>query len=232
LNLKDKIVLLTGASTGIGKGIARAFLKKQAKVIVFGQHKPDYCSRFYKVDIGNEKQIISALSEIKRIDILINNAGIAKDAKIVDTSNEALDEMININFKGVFWMAKHSIPRMRDKGCMVNISSLCGFKSFPGIGIYSATKAAVISLTQTLAQELSPRGIRVNSIAAGVVDTHMWKKRFGSGAKQILRDIGNSTLVKRCAKPEEMAHAVIFLCENDFMDGTAMVVDGGEYICT
>jgi NAD(P)-dependent dehydrogenase (short-subunit alcohol dehydrogenase family) len=230
VNIKDKVVLLTGASTGIGKGVAKVFLQKKAKVIVFGQHKPQYCTSFHKVDVGNEAQIISALSRINKIDILINNAGVAKDARVEDTTGEMLDEMINVNFKGVFWMSKYSIPKLRKKGCIVNISSLCGLKSFPGIGVYSATKAAVISLTQTLAQELAPRGIRVNGIAAGVVDTDMWRKRFGPDAKRVLKDIAGSTLLKRLANPDDMAHAVIFLCENDFIDGETILVDGGEFI--
>src|SRR3989339_2140159 len=149
--LKNKIVLLTGASTGMGKSFAKALLDKKAKVIVFGLHKPKFYSEFYKVDVSKENEIITALAKIKKIDVLINNAGIAKIAKIIKTSNKILDEMLNVNFKGLFWMSKYSIPKLNNNGCIINISSIAAFKSFEGYGIYCATKAAVISLTKTLA---------------------------------------------------------------------------------
>lgn len=230
MDLQDKIVILTGASTGIGKGIAEALLAKNAKVIVFGRHRPQNCSSFYKVDVSNERQIIAALSKIEKIDILINNAGIVNDATIENTTNEMLDAMINVNFKGVFWMMKHSIPRLNDGGCIISISSTCGVKGLPFAGVYSATKAAVIRLTESLAQELASRRIRVNTIASGVVDTELWVKRFGDNYKEVLKGVEASTLLKRSAKPEEIAHTVIFLCENDFVDGETIVVDGGEII--
>jgi len=167
MDLKNKIVLLTGASTGIGKSIAKSFLEKGAKVTVLGLHKPEFCSEFHKVDVSKEDEIISALSQIKKIDILINNAGVTKIATITETSNEILDEMFNINFKGLFWMSKHSIPKVNDGGCIINIGSLAGLKSFEGYGIYCATKSAVISLTKTLALELANQKIRANCIAPG-----------------------------------------------------------------
>lgn len=120
---------------------------------------------------------------------------------------------------------------MNKNGCIINISYLCGLKSFPGTGIYSATKAAVISLTNTLAQELADRGIRVNSIAPGVVDTELWKKRFGADWEVVRKEIEKTNLLKRCGKPEEIAHTAIFLCENDFIDGETILVDGGQNIC-
>jgi len=159
MELKNKIVLLSGASTGIGKAIARSLLKRKAKVVVFGQHKPAFSTKFYKVDIGDESQVVSAMSGIKRIDILINNAGSVADAEITGTSNKMLDDMLNVNFKSVFWMSKHSIPKLSRGGCIINISSLLGLRSFPGSGVYAAAKAAVISLTETLAQELAGRSV-------------------------------------------------------------------------
>lgn len=228
MDLKNKIVLLTGASTGIGKAVARALLERRAKVIVFGLHKPEFCSLFYRVDVSKEPQIISALSGIKKIDILINNAGIVKDARIEKTSNQMLDAMIDVNFKGTFWMTKHSIPKLNRNGCIINMGSLCGLRGFAGIGVYAATKAAVISLAETLAQELADRGIRVNSIAPGVVDTEIWKKRFGAEGIKVRKEIERHTLLKRCSSPEEIAHAVIFLCENNFIDGETILLDGGQ----
>lgn len=231
MHLKNKTAILTGASTGIGKGIAKALLKEGAKVIVLGLHKPRYCSSFHKVDVRDECQVISALSKIRKIDILINNAGIACDAPVEKTTSAMLDSMIDINFKGVFLMSKHAIPKMGRGGCIVNISSLCGLKSVSGIGAYSAAKAAVVRLTETLAQELAGRGIRANCIAPGVIYTEMWRKRFGREGGKVLKEIAEHTLLKRFGTPEEIAHAVVFLCENEYVDGTTILVDGGQMLC-
>jgi len=231
MDLKNKTVLLTGASTGIGKAIAEEFLKRKARVIVFGRSKPEFCSLFYKVDVASEDQIISALCKIKKIDVLVNNAGISKDSEVEKTSSEVLDAMISVNFKGVFWMAKHSINKMNKNGCIINISSICGLKGSAGMGIYSATKAAVISLTETLALELADRKIRVNAIAPGVIETDIWTKRFGAESKKVLnRKIENSVPLKRSGTTGEIAHVAIFLCENDFINGETIVADGAQSI--
>ena len=230
MELKNKIVLLTGASTGIGKSIAESFLDKGTKVIVFGLHKPKFCSEFYKVDVSKEDKIVSALSKIKKIDVLINNAGVAKIATIKETSNEIFEEMFNINFKGSFWMSKHSIPKLNENGCIINISSLAGLKSFEGYGIYCATKSAVISLTKTLALELANRKIRANCIAPGIINTEIWSKMYGAEGKKKLKENEKYILLKRSGKPEEIAKTAIFLCENDFVNGETILVDGGENI--
>lgn len=215
---------------GIGKATAKSFLEKGAKVIVFGLHKPEFCSEFYTVDVRKEEEIISALSKIKKIDVLINNAGVVKIAAITETSNEILDEMFNINFKGLFWMSKHSIPKLNENGCIINISSLTGLKSFEGYGIYCATKSAVISLTKTLALELVNRKIRANCIAPGIIDTEIWGKMYGAKGKETLKENEKYVLLKRSGKPEEIAKTALFLCENDFVNGETILVDGGENI--
>ena len=230
MELKNKIVLLTGASTGIGKAIAGEFLKRKAKVIVFGRNKPEFCTAFHEVDVSDESQIIPALSKIKKIDILVNNAGISRDSTIEKISSQTMDEMIEVNFKGAFWMARHSIKKINRNGCIINISSICGLKGYAEMGIYSATKAAVISLTQTLALELAERKIRVNAIAPGVIETGIWRERFGREGKRVLKEIERSVPLKRGGKPEEIAHVAVFLCENDFMDGATIVADGGQTI--
>ncbi len=230
MNLKNKTVLLTGASTGIGKAIAKSMMKKGAKVIVLGLHKPDFSSEFYQVDISKESQIISALSKIKNIDVLINNAGVAKVATITETSTAMLDEILNVNFKGLFWMSKYSIPKLNDNGCIINISSLAGIKSFAGYGVYCATKSAVISLTKTMALELASKKIRANCVAPGIINTEMWNKMYGKDGDKTLKENEKYVLLKRAGKPEEIAKTTIFLCENDFINGETILVDGGENV--
>ena len=228
MQLKDKIVLITGASTGIGKTIAKIFMQKGSKLIVFGQNKPALEVEFYKVDVSNELEIKKQLSKLNKIDILINNAGIAKIANIEYTDTKILDDMININLKGVFWMSKYTIPHINKGGCIINISSLAGIKSFEGYGIYCATKAAVISLTKTLAIELAKNKIRANCIAPGIIDTEIWEKMFGKNGRKILKESEDYVLLKRSGKPEEIAKTAIYLAENDFIDGETILVDGGE----
>ena len=230
MELKNKIVVVTGGSTGIGKSIALSFIEKGSKVIVFGLNKPSYNAEFHKVDISQEKEIKNALSKIGKIDIIINNSGIAKLSKIENASNEIFDEMFNVNLKGLFWMCKHSIPKLNNNGGIINISSLAGLKSFEEFGIYCATKSAVISLTKTLALELADRKIRSNCIAPGIIDTEIWDRMYGKNGRKELLENGKYTLLKRAGQPEEIAKTAIFICENDFINGETIVVDGGENI--
>ena len=124
-------------------------------------------------------------------------------------------------------MAKYSIPKLNKKGCIINLSSVRGLKGCAGIGIYSATKAAVINLTETLAQELAECKIRVNCIAPGFVNTAIWKKEYGARADKVRKEMEKLTLLKRSATAEEIAHTAVFLCENEFIDGSTIVIDGG-----
>ena len=230
MEIKNKTVLVTGASSGIGNSIAKSFLEKGAKVIVFGINKPDLNVDFYKVDIKKEIEIKSALSKIKKIDILVNNSGVVKVSKIIDTSNDYFDDIFNTNFRGLFWMSKYSIPKINEMGCIINISSIAGLKSYEGYGIYCATKSAIISLTKTLAIELAEKKIRVNCIAPGIIKTPIWEKMYGNQGDKKLKEEEKTVLLKRAGKPEEIAQTSIFLCENEFINGEVIVVDGGEII--
>jgi 3-oxoacyl-[acyl-carrier protein] reductase len=141
-----------------------------------------------------------------------------------------LDAMIDVNFKGAYWMAKYSSKKLNRGGCIINISSICGLHGFSDMGVYSATKAAIINLTQTLALELASRKIRSNAIAPGVIETDIWKKRFGAEGRKIMKQIEATIPLKRGGKPKEIAHVAVFLCENEFINGETIVVDGGQTI--
>ena len=232
MNLKNKTALITGGSSGIGKAIARAFIEKGAKVIIFGINKPDYNCEFYHVDVSKEEQIKKALNNIKSLDIVINNAGIFKGKLVEKTTAEELNEVLDIDFKGAFLVCKHSIPKLNKGGCIINISSILGIAPRAEASVYSASKAAVISLTKALALELANKSIRVNSIAPGIIDTPIWDKFAGSkeeGDKDMKESSSHHPL-KRAGKPEEIAHAAIFLAENEFTTGIILPVDGGATI--
>jgi|SRR3989344_650816 len=229
MKLKNKTVLITGGSTGIGKAIAEEFIKKEANIIVLGINKPEYKCDFHKVNIGKEEQIKSALQNINSIDILINNAGIFLGDTIENTSSSDLNMIIDVNIKGIFWVCKHSIPKIQKGGCIINIGSIRGITPRAGTSIYSMTKAAVINLTKALALELAEKDIRVNCINPGIIDTPIWEKSYDS-KKEATKDLKESAgkyLIKRPGKPEEIAHATIFLAENDFITGALIAVDGG-----
>lgn len=230
MDLKDKIVVITGGSTGIGEAIAKSFKNKGVHVIIFGLNKPKYEAEFHRVDVSKEAEIKKALEKINKIDILINNAGIAKILSVKDTTTDILNQIIDLNFKGAFWMCRYSLPKFTKESCIINISSIAGIKSFPDYGAYCASKSALVSLTKTLALELSSRNVRVNAIAPGLVDTPIFSKMISSEAdrKKQLKEWTEEIPLRRFGKPEEIAHAVIFLAENDFVNGIVLPVDGGE----
>ncbi len=228
MDVRGKRVLVTGGNSGIGEVIAKEFLRHGSEIIVFGLHKPGYKCEFHKVDVSNEDQIIKAISKTKSIDILVNNAGIAIVSLLSKTTTEILDSMMNVNFKGVFWMCKHSMSKLKYGGCIINISSIAGLNSYEDLGIYCASKAAVISLTKTLALELASKKIRANAIAPGIIDTSIWEKMYGKDGRKALAETTAYVPLKRVGKPEEIAHAAIFLAENEYTNGTVIIVDGGE----
>ena len=201
-----------------------------SRVIIFGLNKPKYGVEFYKVDVSKEDEIKNALEKIDKIDILINNAGIAKILSVKDTTTNILNEIIDLNFKGAFWMCRYSLPKFTRGSCVINISSIAGIKSFPNYGAYCASKSALISFTKTLALELASKRIRVNAIAPGLIDTPIFSKMISSemDRKKQLREWIEEIPIKRLGKPEEIAHAVIFLAENEFVNGIVLPVDGGE----
>ena len=232
MKLKNKIALITGGSTGIGKAIAEALIQKEAKIIILGLNKPDYKCDFYKVDVSNEEEIKKTLSKTKSIDILINNAGIFAGDIIEKTTTEELNQLVDINIKGVFWMCKYAIPKINKGGCIINIGSIRGIKPSPGTSVYSFTKATVINFTKALALELAEKNIRANCINPGVIHTPIWEKTATSKEEglQDMKDAAAKYPLKRAGKPEEIAHAAIFLIENEFITGASIPVDGGATI--
>lgn len=228
MKLNGKTAVITGGSSGIGRAIAERFMQEGVKVIVFGINKPDYPAEFHKVDVSKENEIKRALEKIKGIDVLVNNAGIFLGGNIEKMTTEDLNKSFDINFKGPFWCSKYSIPKMKKGSCIINISSIRGITPRAGGGIYSATKSALISLTKTLAFELAEKGIRVNSIAPGVIRTPIWGS--GEEAEKDIKGAVANYPIKRAGTPEEIAHAAVFLTENEFTTGITLLVDGGAEI--
>ncbi len=167
------------------------------------------------------------MTDIDHIDILINNAGIGKVFPLSEATEEMVDSIMNVNFKGQLRMCKHTLPKMPAGGCIINITSIAAMKSFPGLGIYCASKAAIVSMTKTLALEVADRNIRVNAIAPGAIETPIRAKIYGEdAAKHMTQNPDTFGPLKRAGKSEDIAHTALFLAENENTTGSIVIVDG------
>ena len=189
MNLKNKIIVITGGSTGLGNKLAELFIKSGSKVVICSRKKPKNLlnnQTWKKVDISKQDEIKKFTNWIKKeygkIDILINNAGFVGELKTLDKINDVeLEEYIKINFIGTFLMTKYSLGLIdkHNESWIINISSQAAKKPVPNLSIYSATKSAVTSMTQALAKELEGTKLNCITICTAGINTNMRKKLFG-----------------------------------------------------
>jgi len=227
----NKVVLVTGGSQGIGKEIAKQFLKQNAKVIVFDIKKPNYTVDYFKVDVSKENEIISAMKNIKQLDILVNNAGIYFQKSVEDTEEKDLDKIIGVNFKGPYFMCKHCLPLLKkSEGNIINISSGLGVKSEPESPAYCSTKAALIMLTKCLAKAYAQKGVRFNSVLPGPIDTPLLRTSFKT--QKEIDEYAKTNPIGRIGTVKDVANIVLFLASEKagYVTGGTYNVDGGEYI--
>ncbi|HEX3757881.1 MAG TPA: glucose 1-dehydrogenase [Kofleriaceae bacterium] len=243
--LKDKVIVITGASRGIGEAIARAAIDAGARVVLASRKQADLdqvagslpADRAIAVACHTGKAddvdalFAKAIDRFGRVDGLVNNAATNPYfGPLIDTPDAAIDKTFEVNVKGYLYCARALVRHARARGgggAIVNIASIAGLRAAIMQGIYGATKAAVISMTQTLAAELGSSKIRVNAIAPGLVET-----RFASALvnnPQILERVVSRTPLGRHAQPPELAGAAIYLLSDtaSFTTGTTLVVDGG-----
>ncbi len=241
MEIKGKNAIVTGGSRGIGRAIALELAKRGANVginYVTNETKArETLSEIEKFGvkgillkgdvskIGDVKNFVKKfVDEFKRIDILINNAGIlSKNINFLDVSEEEWDRIIDVNLKGTFLVTKEALPFIPDGGKIINMSSIAGKMGGTVGAHYAASKSGVIGLTFALASELAKRKITVNAIAPGPVDTELI-------TEEIKERLSKVTPLGRIATPEEIAKAAIFLIENDFVDGEVIDVNGARYM--
>lgn len=249
MKLKDKVALITGGSLGLGKATAILFAEEGAKVVITGRTEKtlkaaveeakkkgldiDYLVSDVSKESDCKKAVDYAVKKYGKIDILFNNAGVLFTGSTHETDTEIWDKSFDINVKGTFFMSKFTIPHMLEKGygCIVNNSSVLGLKAVPGVAAYNATKGAVTQLTRSMALEYADKGIRVNAVCPGTIETPMVDGLLDSmpdraGAEELFKSFHP---IGRFGTAEEIAHSVLFLCEDNvgFMTGTMLSVDGG-----
>ena len=240
VNLKGKKVLVTGASGGIGKAIAIELSSNGADLCLTGRNKSELES-LQKLIGGNCQIIISDLSKSEgidelansaqekmgQIDILINNAGITRDNLFMRMSEEDWNEVINVNLNSIFKITKHLIKGMikRRYGRIINITSVIGVAGGAGQSNYSASKAGIIAMSKSLAQEVGSRSVTVNSIAPGFIETNMTAELSDDRKQEIL----NSISIGRLGKPDDIAGAVCFLASDkaSYITGQTIHINGG-----
>ncbi|WP_246943979.1 SDR family NAD(P)-dependent oxidoreductase [Bacillus pinisoli] len=246
MRLKGKVSVVTGAASGIGRATALVFGREGAKIVLSDVDekkgaetleeikKLGYEAIFVRTDVSKEDEVKLLVQESAEafggIDILFNNAGVGNsNVRLADLSVEEWDRVVDINLKGVFLGMKYVIPEMmkRGGGSIINTSSLLGFKGKKYLAPYNASKGGVILLTQNAAVEYGTKGIRVNAVAPGVIDTPIvdqWRED-----DRIWKAVTTSNALGRVGTPDEIANTVLFLAsdESSYITGTSILVDGG-----
>ncbi|OAN42937.1 short-chain dehydrogenase [Paramagnetospirillum marisnigri] len=243
-SLQDKVAVITGAGSGIGRSMADTFLAQGAKIVVFGRNPAPLAEiaannqdRVLVVpgDVTNADDLSRLVAEsVKRfggVDIVIPNAGIAKVASFADSDTAAIHQQFSVNFVGAVQTVRGFLPHIRKGGSVLFVTTFLTQVGFPGLAIYSASKAALKSFSQTLAAELAPQGIRVNSVAPGPIATPIWGS-IGLPPDVLQAVAGQVTarlLPGAFGEPADIAKTAAFLCSDAAKNiwGQEIVVDGG-----
>ncbi|SOC19714.1 3-oxoacyl-[acyl-carrier-protein] reductase [Ureibacillus xyleni] len=243
MRLKDKVAVITGAANGIGRAAAEVFLNHGAKVVIADYDvesgkelesqflEQGFDVTFLQVNVADKKSVRAmvdgVLLKYSKIDILINNAGITRDAMLVKMTEEDFDRVLDVNLKGVFNCTQAVVPYMIEKGYgkIINTSSVSGVYGNVGQTNYAATKAAVVGMTKTWAKELGRKGINVNAVAPGFTRTNMVEKM----PEKVLSHMESIVALQRLGVPKDIANAYLFLAsdESSYITGHVLHVDGG-----
>lgn len=246
MEFKGQVALVTGGTRGIGKAIAEELARKGVNVVVAGRNltaanevaeslsAPGIKAVGKRLDVSNSAEVERIFDEIRtefnRIDILINNAGITKDGLLMRMKEEAWDSVMDINLKGVFLCSREAIKDMAKQryGRIVNITSVAAFMGNPGQANYSASKAGIVGFSKTVAREYAGRGVTVNAVAPGFIETAM----TDALSENIKEEMKKLIPLARFGSVEDVANAVVFLASPDsgYITGQVIHVNGGMYM--
>jgi cyclopentanol dehydrogenase len=254
--LKNKVIFLTGAASGIGRATAILFAKEGAvqvladidekggkeTVKLVKKEVSDAQVEFVKLDVSSEADVTSVMNNFLkvygRLDVLVNNAGVVRVGPPETFSETDYDLIIGVNLKGTFFCCKHTIPHFKERksGVIINVASVAGHIGQVNHANYCSTKAGVLGMTRALALDLAPFNVRVNSVSPGATDTPMLRSDVSKQAKDrgvdfevVKKEFEAEGVMGRWAMPEEVATVILFLACNDssYMTGADVLVDGG-----
>lgn len=249
-DMNKKVVLITGASSGIGRATAELFAAKGAHVVLAARRENELAelvteirarggkASAIKTDVSKskdvEQMVAHAIDVFGRLDYAVNNAGIEGQLNgITDLSEEDWDNVMNINLKGIFLSMKYearAMIKLGKGGAIVNIGSVNSFLGFPTGSAYVSSKHALIGLTSSVSAELAPQGIRVNLLCPGVIDTPMHQRLRGVVGDDLYdKGLLPTVHLQRAGRPEEIAQSILFLCSDaaSYITGTTLTPDGG-----
>lgn len=236
MELNEQTALITGGTAGIGLASARLLAGAGASVVITGRDSGrghaaaaaiDGDVRFIQADLSDLESVKSLVQQVQNVDILVNNAASFPAALTVDQEVGAFEKTFDTNVRGLYFLAAGLVPGMMDRrrGSIINVTTMVARKGVPGASAYSASKAAVESLTRTWAAEFGSAGVRVNSVAPGPTRTEGVAAEWG----ETNEELGRALPLGRTADPEEIAHAVLFLASprSSFITGSTLHADGG-----
>lgn len=242
MKLKNKVAVITGGTSGIGKATVLRFCEEGAKVVIVGRNKERGDALvetvkkkggeayFVQADMSNPADLDNLLQKTidkyGQIDILFNNAGIYTPGPFESYTSEKWDELMDINLKGPFLMAQKTMPYLlKTKGNIVNTASIAGLRASASAYVYGESKSGLIMLTKILAREFAQKGVRVNAVCPGVIDTPI----LGGLTKEVIEKTVGTIPLNRMGQPEDIANVVLFLASDEasYVTGHALVVDGG-----
>ena len=242
MRLKDKTAIITGGGTGIGLATARAFYQEGAKIILFGRRKEKLEKAVEKLvesafivlgDMSNNDDLVQLFNEtlhnFKKIDVLVNNAGLFNGSPLHEISDSQWDEIMDINIRSVFQLTRRVLPAMLSQkyGNIIHISSILGLIAVPQVAAYNVSKGALNQFSRSIAVEYGSSGIRSNSICPGLIATDMTADLMKDA--DLMKEWSKEYPIGRFGKPEDVANACLYLAsdESSFVTGITLPVDGG-----